>query len=146
MSLAQPCLRQLDAYPFLTEISARYGDQDPQAHVNNVAIASIYEDARARFLYWLADQALQPLDPPGRMIASLRIDYLAQLYYPGTFQIGVGIGAIGRTSYRMLLGIFQQGDCAGLCETVVVHSDRQNSREISQAWRESLSAGLLRSC
>jgi hypothetical protein len=29
-------------------VSTRYGDLDPNGHVNNVAIAQLYEDARAR--------------------------------------------------------------------------------------------------
>lgn len=143
MLLSRHLFQQTGYYPFHTEISPRYGDLDPQVHINNVAVASLYEEGRARFLRWLSEQALRPLDPPKRMIASVKIDYLAQIYYPSNLSIAAGIFAVGRSSYRIAQAIFQDGRCVGLCETVVVHSDGQRSREISSVWRKTLERGAI---
>lgn len=123
------------SYAFAASVATRYGDLDPQAHINNVAVASIYEEGRSQFLRWLVENAELTLEPPNRMIAQVTINYVAQLYYPSTLTVAASILQIGRSSYRIGQSIFQDGKCSGLCETVVVHSDRQRHMEISENWR-----------
>jgi acyl-CoA thioester hydrolase len=126
------------SYAFVASVATRYGDLDPQAHINNVSVASIYEEGRSQFLHWLVENAEQTLEPPNRMIAQVTINYISQLYYPSTLTVATSILQIGRSSYRIGQAIFQDGQCCGLCETVVVHSDRQRNMEISASWRKTL--------
>lgn len=126
------------SYTYAASVSTRYGDLDPQAHINNVAIATIYEEGRSQFVRWLAEHAELALEPPHRMIAQVTIDYLAQIYYPSALTVAAGILEVGHHSYRIGQAIFQGGQCVGLCETVIVHSDRQRSVSISQNWKKVL--------
>lgn len=135
-------LQPAESYPFSAQISTRYSDLDPQNHVNNVAVAAIYEEGRSRFIAWLVANIEQDLEPPQRMIAEVRIRYLKQIHYPTTLSVTAKILHIGERSYRIGQALFQAGVCLGMCETVIVHSDGLRSVAISEAWRST----LLRAC
>ena len=116
---------ELARYPWLHEIRARYADVDSLGHVNNVAVVSYHEDARAAF----NNELLGLFDQPGStkagpfhfLVAQTTVDYLAEAYYPGVFQVGVGIGPIGRSSVVYYSGLFRDGACLGLAQAVLVH-------------------------
>lgn len=131
-------LLRLETYPFLAEVPTRYSDLDPQNHVNNVAVASIYEEGRSQFIRWMVDNAGSELEPPRRMIAEVKVSYLAQIHYPATLRVAAGILHLGQRSYRIGQALFNAGQCVGLCETVMVHSDGLRGIAISDAWRKPL--------
>ncbi|MNG09447.1 hypothetical protein D3C84_928660 [compost metagenome] len=131
-------LLRLETYPFLAEVRTRYSDLDPQNHVNNVAVASIYEEGRSQFIRWMVDNAGSELEPPRRMIAEVKVSYLAQIHYPATLRVAASILYLGQRSYRIGQALFLADQCVGLCETVVVHSDGLRGIAISDAWRETL--------
>lgn len=130
-------------YPFIGQVPTRYADLDPQVHINNVAVAALYEEGRGQFLRWLADLGDAPLEPANRLIVEIKIGYLAQVHYPSTLAVNSGIVRIGRTSYVIAQGMFLAERCVGVCETVVVHSDGQRSKEITPAWRRTLERARL---
>ena len=111
--------------PADAEIEARYADLDVMGHINNVAVVSYYEDARATFnnellgLFSLHGSA--KAGPFHFLVAQSRVDYLAEAHYPGTFQVGVAIGSIGRSSVVYYAGLFRDGRCLGLCDAVLFH-------------------------
>ena len=41
-------------YPYFRRVIARFSDMDVEGHLNNVALASFYEDARVSFLREIA--------------------------------------------------------------------------------------------
>lgn len=127
-----------ETYPFSAEVRTRYSDLDPQNHVNNVAVAAIYEEGRSQFIGWMVDSATGELEPPRRMIAEVKVSYLAQIHYPATLRVAAGILHLGQRSYRIGQALFHADQCVGLCETVVVHSDGLRGIAISEAWRETL--------
>lgn len=139
-----PARLSLEHYPCIAEVGTRYADLDPQAHINNVAVAAIYEEGRSQFLRWLTANAETELEPPRRLIAEVRIRYLAQIYYPSQLCVAAGILGIGQRSYRIGQAIFQNGQCAGLCDTVIVHSDGQSAVDITSAWRHALEQSAVR--
>lgn len=127
-----------ETYPFAAEVRTRYSDLDPQNHVNNVAVASIYEEGRSQFISWMMNNARGELEPPRRMIAEVKVSYLAQIHYPATLRVAAGIVYLGQRSYRIGQALYLADQCVGLCETVVVHSDGLRGIAISDAWRETL--------
>jgi acyl-CoA thioester hydrolase len=121
----EPNRRELARYPWVHEIRARFADVDNLGHINNVAVVSYYEDARATFnnellgLFSLHGSA--KAGPFHFLVAQSKVDYLAEAHYPGIFQVAVAIGSIGRSSVVYYAGLFRDGRCLGLCDTVLVH-------------------------
>lgn len=102
-------------YPRWFEISTRFGDMDPAKHVNNVAVAQLYEEGRVRFHRERAED-----DPMTVVVAQIAIHYLGEVHYPAPVQIGVAAAHIGRSSFTTSQALFQSGICVGLAETTAV--------------------------
>ncbi|MFQ3666548.1 MAG: acyl-CoA thioesterase [Sphingomonadaceae bacterium] len=108
------------AYPFRTSLQTRYGDLDANAHLNNIAISRLFEEARLRF-HMDARRMASGIDPSGVLIAHVAIDYLAEGTYPEDVEATVGVSAIGNRSYRLALALFQKGQAIAVAECVMVH-------------------------
>jgi acyl-CoA thioester hydrolase len=107
-------------YPFRLDVRTRFGDLDTNRHVNNVALAGWYLDALAELhLDVLGYPTGGPLD--GLSPSSLRVDYLAQVHYPGIYQLRVGVLELDETSVRYACGLFDGRRCIGLAEALGAH-------------------------
>lgn len=123
MGLKDEAWRQARAaYPFHATLQTRYGDMDANAHLNNVAIARLFEEARLRF-HMAARAEADAIDPSGVLLAHIAIDYLAEGRYPAEVEAGVGVEALGGRSYRLALALFQDGRAMALGQCVMVHRD-----------------------
>ena len=109
----------LASYAWHIELAVRFGDMDPNRHLNNVAVARLFEEARVRFHATL--RAENEIGRPRFLVANVSIDYIAEGLYPDPARIGLGIAAIGTKSYRVALGLFQQGRTIALCDTALVY-------------------------
>lgn len=107
------------AYPVRLALPTRYGDMDANAHLNNVAIARLFEEARVRFHYAIRAKG-GDVSPGGVMIVHISIDYLGEGEYPADVEAGIGIAALGGSSYRLAIGLFQNGRPFALAESVMV--------------------------
>jgi acyl-CoA thioester hydrolase len=120
-----PDRRELARYPWVHDVRARFADVDNLGHINNVAVVSYYEDARAalnnELLGLFSVRGSVSSWPFHFVVAQSKVDYLAEAHYPGIFQVGVAIGAIGRSSVTYYSGLFRDGHCLGLCDAVLVH-------------------------
>jgi acyl-CoA thioester hydrolase len=116
----------LDAYPLRTVDTIRYADTDRQGHVNNAVFATFFESGRVAFLY----NPEQPLAPAGAafVIARLVIDFRAEITWPGRIDIGTKLARIGRSSFSLVQGLFQNGSCAATAQTVIVMMDEATRR------------------
>lgn len=128
------------SYPFRASLQTRYGDMDANAHLNNVAIARLFEEARLRFHMAVRAEA-SAIDPSGVMIAHIAIDYLAQGSYPAEVEAGVGVEAIGNRSYRLAIGLFQEGRAMALATCVMVHRDGMGEAMRAALAARAVSAG-----
>jgi acyl-CoA thioester hydrolase len=118
--------RALEDYPSRTSADIRYSDLDRQGHVNNAVFAAFSEVGRVAFMY---DPA-RPLAPEGRsfVIARLLIDFRAELFWPGTVDIGTGVLKVGRSSFTLGQGLFSQGHLAAATEATIVMVDKETRR------------------
>ncbi len=132
---------QLSTYPLVTELALRYGDVDRQGHLNNVAIATFYQEARLDVL----QHALGPITTRSRiMVAEQTLKFLGE-GFPVATTFGSGVSRLGRSSYGLAHGMFQDGRCIGLCDTVLVNvGDDGKSAPMPDAMRAALEALLLR--
>ena len=105
-------------YPHRETIPTRFSDLDPMGHINNVAMATIFETARVRFNHAVG---LGRGRAGGRwLVARVEINYLAEAHFPADMRVATGIGHIGTRSWTILSCAFQQDRPVATCETVVV--------------------------
>jgi len=111
-------LNSADSYRFWTPVTIRFSDQDPLGHVNNCAYATYIEAARTGFLGLLLDPEAEPnID---FTLASLKIDYLNEIHYPGTVDVGARILRLGNKSLTSCFGVFLGETCVATSESVNV--------------------------
>ena len=112
---------RLESYPVVGEIAARYGDMDANGHLNNLALESLHENARATMNRDLLPSAYDVTRRRIRLVTSQNaVHFLAEAHWPATIATGAGVGRIGRTSYVASTALFIGGSCIGVCDTVLV--------------------------
>jgi acyl-CoA thioester hydrolase len=114
---------RLSTYPIQLPMELRFADLDPLRHLNNVAVAGLYEEARVRFLdgSGVRDQ----LEPKHWfVIAELTVQYLAEGFYPDPVVLGTGVLRVGASSFTLAHALFQKGRCIGTSDGVLVHVNR----------------------
>ncbi len=127
------------------EIAARYGDMDANAHLNNLALESMHENARASMNRALFPQAYRAGDRRFRLVTSQNaVHFLAEAHWPAMIRTGAGVGRIGRTSFVASTGLFLDARCIGVCDTVLVLLDEQGPAPIPDDFRAALQTVLLR--
>ena len=132
----------LASYAFTTDIDPRFGDMDSLQHLNNVALAGIYEEARLRFT---ATFRHTPEGENGQrpVLAEILIRYLAEGRYPGTLTAGIGLLHLGRTSYKVGQALFQSGRCIGIADTVIVWTSEGRPHPVPDHFRTALDAARI---
>jgi len=98
----------------------RFADLDPLGHVNNVAYMVYFETGRIAFLEQLGAVSRENPDRPVFVLAHIAADYIAEVYYPGTVDIGTAVRHVGRSSFHLGHGIFVDGECKALATSVIV--------------------------
>ena len=104
-----------------TPVTIRYSDQDGMGHVNNVAFAAYVEAARTMVLKDLMDRFPRPAVE--FVLARLAIDYLDELFYPGTVEVGARLMGVGTKSLVTGYGVFFQDRCVATAQCVNVCFD-----------------------
>jgi acyl-CoA thioester hydrolase len=138
--MARPDPWRLDAaaYPFTTSVQTRFQDLDPLGHINNVAMAALFEQGRVVFnRTQLAERRNRP-QALRWLVAKVEINYLAEGFFPAPLDVASGIGVIGRSSWTIYSAAFQDGKCIGLCDTTVVQTDADGSTPLTDAMRAEL--------
>jgi acyl-CoA thioester hydrolase len=123
---SRPALPRLAEFPIRVSDTIRFGDLDRQGHVNNAVFATYLETSRVALIY----DADQGLLVPGvtSVLARLEIDFLQELHWPGTVEVGTAVAAIGRSSYTLLQAIFHNGTCAATGRATLVMIDATTRR------------------
>jgi acyl-CoA thioester hydrolase len=125
-------------YPYSTSVETRFQDLDPLGHINNVAMAALFENGRVRFN---RDNLVerQTRTPGDRwLIARVEVNYLAEGHYPDPVEVASGIGTIGNRSWTILSAAWQSGQCVGLCDSTIVYQAKDGKLPISDAFRAEL--------
>ena len=93
---------------------------DANAHLNNLALESLHENARATMNRQLFPQAYNQGRRFRLVTSQNAVHFLAEAFWPTLIQTGAGVGRIGRTSFIASTGLFVEGSCIGICDTVLV--------------------------
>lgn len=117
---------KLNSYPFTVEIQSRFGDMDSLNHINNVATARFFEEARVRFSMRLRERSiLLDLHQETRIVtAEVAMRYLREIFYPEPVVVALAVLRVGNSSYQVGCGMFQHGHCVALSDAVLVRSEK----------------------
>lgn len=132
--MARPEPWQLDPanYPVSLVTQTRFQDIDPNRHLNNVAFATMFENARVRF-----NRSLRPwTDRPKNersMVAAITINYLREGQFPDDVEVSSGVSKIGTSSYVIAQAMFQNGKCIATCDAIIVCRTDGEGKPLRQA-------------
>ena len=112
---------RLDDFPYRLTDNVRFADLDPNQHVNNAVYATYFETGRVT----LVKDRNFGLMPPGLgwMLVRLDIHFRAELRWPGTIELGLGVAKLGRTSATFDQAVFSEGRCVASAQAVTVLVD-----------------------
>lgn len=135
--MARPEPWQLDpaSYPHIHAMQTRFQDLDMLGHINNVAMAGLFENGRARFNQAIGMGAQ---DDCRWFVAAVEINYLAEGRFPDDVEIASGIGEIGTRSWHILLAAFQGGVPIATCDTVLVVMGSEGATAMPDDFRAAL--------
>lgn len=113
-----------ETYPIMTTSTARYADMDQYAHLNNVAVATLHEDARAVLNEQVFPGTHTDTGHRIRIVNSQTIvHFLAEARWPCVIEAWIGVSRIGRTSFVLSSALFVGEKCISVCDSVMVAVD-----------------------
>jgi acyl-CoA thioester hydrolase len=115
-------------FPLAAQEKLRYSDTDRQGHINNAVFATMLETGRVELLY-AQDGVLHEPDC-SFVIASLHLDFLDEVHWPGLVKIGTRVEKIGRSSVTLGQAIFQDDRCVATSTSVIVQVGLESRRAV----------------
>ena len=127
-------------FNFYLPIQVRYGDLDPQWHVNNAHTLTFIEQGRFAYLRALdLWDGKSFLDLP-MIVADVHVSYLAPIYLDQDLRVGVRVSHIGNKSliFEYEIEVTPSGLVTTRAETVMVYYDYRThaSAPVSDEWRK----------
>ena len=130
-------------FHFHHPIEIRYGDLDPQGHVNNAKHLTYFEQARVAYMIELGlftkDQSFMEI---GVILADVHITYLAPIYFGERIKVGVRTAKMGNKSMTWEQNIVdaRTGKELAKGEVVMVTYDYKQEKTINipHEWREKI--------
>lgn len=107
--------RERAAYPFAVSLPARVEDLDTNRHVNNVTLLTWYVEAVSGLATDLLGGAWGG-PPPELAPFAYRAHYVAEVGYPGRYEVAVGVAGHDDDTVHYALGLFHDGGCVGLAD------------------------------
>ncbi|HXD09091.1 MAG TPA: thioesterase family protein [Anaerolineales bacterium] len=130
-------------FNFHHPVEVRYGDLDPQGHVNNAKHLTYFEQARIAYMVELGlftkDQSFMEI---GVILADVHITYLAPIYFGEQIKVGVHIAKLGTKSMTWNQNIVdaKTGKELAKGEVIMVTYDYKEEKTINipHEWREKI--------
>lgn len=124
-------------FPLNSYDKIRFSDTDKQGHVNNARFSTFLETGRVELIY-----LPKPLYSEGTtfVIAHLNLDFISEVTWPGTIEIGTEVTQIGNSSISINQALFQNDHLVAKAQTVIVQMNEatRKSQPLSQETKEFL--------
>jgi len=88
-------------------LAVRWGDMDALGHINNVKFFTYDEQVRLQYFDAIAAVVPDFWKGSGIILAKLGCDFVGQLRYPATLDIGFRISRLGRSSFDTEAAMFE---------------------------------------
>lgn len=127
-------------FPHRIVETLRFADTDRNGHITSSVFAICCQSGR---LGLLSDPSRGAEPPQAQFVlASLQLEYIRELRWPGSVEIGTRIERIGRSSVTLTQALFQASRCAAIARSVAVLMDAgtRRSRPIPTVSAEILKA------
>jgi len=117
---------RLEDFPYRLSDNVRFGDLDPNQHVNNAVYATYFETGRVT----LMKDPRYGLMQPGLAWIMVRLDmhFRAELRWPGQIELGLGVVRFGRTSVTCDQVVFSERRCIASAQAVMVLIDEMTRK------------------
>lgn len=127
-------------FNFYHPIEVRYGDLDPQGHVNNARFMTYMEQARIEYVRQSGLWESNSFQDIGIILADAQVTFHAPILYAQSVQVGVRVTRLGNKSMTMEYRIeeTQTGQSFASGSTVIVTYDYHSERTIPipDRWRQ----------
>ncbi len=125
-----------------TRVEVRFGDIDAMGHVNNAVTATFVEQGRVSYLRDVLK--VDPIDEMGLILAMVKIDYTAPIFFGQEVVIETRVDWIGRSSigmsHRLTAGADEHEVARADAVLVAYDYERGRSKPVTDAWRSVLAA------
>lgn len=132
----------MPTFKFFQPIIVRYGDLDPQGHVNNAAFLTYLEHARVNYIRSLDLWDGKSFLSIGFILARIELDYKAPILMTDLVEVGVRTSRLGNKSLDMeyLVRKIEGEKIYAVGKTVQVAYDYQTGETIPLRphWRETI--------
>lgn len=129
---------------FYHPIEVRYGDLDPQGHLNNAKYLTFFEQTRVQYFKHLGLWQPPSFDTFGIILADTRVTYRAPVLFGQPVRVGARITRLGNKSMDMeyVLEDAQTGQVMAVCTAVLVAYDYLTDATIPipENWRTAINA------
>ena len=123
---------QLADYPHRVTDTIRFADLDPQGHVNQAVFNTYFESGRVA-MFRTKDLGIG-LPGVTFVVVRMEVNYMKELHWPGTVEVGTGVAEFGRTSFKVAQAIFRDGACVatGLATMVCIDLTTRRARPLPE--------------
>lgn len=130
----------MPGFHFYHPIEVRYGDLDPQGHLNNARYLTFMEQARIQYLQKLGLWDGGSFLNIGVILADARITFRAPVLFGQPVRVGARVSRLGNKSMDMeyVIEDAEAGDELATGSSVLVAYDYRQEQTISipESWRE----------
>lgn len=132
----------MSRFRFYHPIEVRYGDLDPQAHVNNASFLTYMEQARIAYIQALGLWDGRTFMDIGIILAEAQVVYKAPIYFGQKVRAGVRVSKLGTKSLTMeyVLEDGENGKHLATGKSILVTYDYHQacSIPIPESWRQAI--------
>jgi acyl-CoA thioester hydrolase len=133
----------MSEYRFFHPIEVRYGDLDPQGHVNNAKFLTYFEQARVRYWtelgFFSSDQSFMEI---GVIVADLHIRYKEPVKWGVPVKVGARTVKLGNKSLTLEQCVTDESGtriyAAGTVVLVAYDYLKHQTMRIPDAWRQRI--------
>jgi len=130
-------------YRFYHPIEVRYGDLDPQGHLNNAKYLTYFEQARVKYFVHLGlFQPSQSFMDIGIIMADVHLTYHAPVLWSTPVRVGVRTSRIGNKSLTVEQGIVDANSehlyASGTVILVAYDYRRHQTIPVPEEWQEAI--------
>ena len=132
----------MDGFRYTHPVEVRYGDLDPQGHLNNAKYLTYFEQARINYIRHLGLWGGGSFLDIGIILADAQITYYAPVQFGQPVEVGVRISRLGNKSLTMEYALQDREDgtqfAAGSTVQVAYDYRANRSIPIPDDWRERI--------
>jgi acyl-CoA thioester hydrolase len=134
----------MSVFRFYHPIEVRYGDLDPQGHVNNARYLTYFEQGRIAYMIELGlftkDQSFMEI---GVILADVHITYLEPIYFGRNIRVGVHAAKLGNKSMTWEQDIVDMDTGRQLARGEIImvtyNYETRKTIPVPAQWREKIS-------